>query len=122
MGFVGMRPLALRLLDPKKTEVTEEGCLRSLRLTSEGYAQIEVPAYANGGKRRRMRAHRLAWELAVGPVPEGLILDHICHDPALCKGGKKCPHRACIRVEHLQLATRKENLARERSSRWGADL
>jgi len=41
--------------------------------------------------------HRVAFELASGPIPTGMLVDHICHRPL------------CIRPEHLQLATRKEN-------------
>jgi hypothetical protein len=55
-----------------------------------GYGQIKV-----GGK--MVRAHRVAYELEHGPIPDGLIIDHICHTPA------------CVRPEHLRPATRKQN-------------
>lgn len=44
--------------------------------------------------------HDLAWELANGPVPEGLELDHLCR------------RRHCIRVIHLEPVTRKVNWER----------
>lgn len=43
------------------------------------------------------RAHRLAWELTYGAVPEGMMLDHTCHN------------RACINVEHLRTVTNQQN-------------
>lgn len=62
-----------------------------------GYGQIRVDG-------KPMRAHRFAWENANGPIPDGMLVDHICHN------------RACVRVEHLRLATHAEN----ESNRSGA--
>lgn len=42
-------------------------------------------------------AHSLSWEMSNGPVPDGMFLDHVCHN------------RACVKVAHLRLATREEN-------------
>ena len=42
-------------------------------------------------------AHRVSFELASGPIPGGLSIDHICHN------------RGCVRPEHLRLATAKQN-------------
>lgn len=55
-------------------------------------------------------AHRIAYELEAGPIPEGHIIDHTCHnlDPA-CNEGKRCPHRACCNPAHLALSTSREN-------------
>ena len=47
------------------------------------------------GKLRK--AHRVAYEWAVGTIPAGLYLDHICHVPA------------CVNPAHLRLATNAEN-------------
>ena len=46
---------------------------------------------------RNVLAHRLSWELANGPIPEGRAIDHICHN------------RACVKPEHLRLAVASEN-------------
>lgn len=44
-------------------------------------------------------AHRFAYELAVGPIPEGMDIDH----RATCS-------KRCVRPDHLRPATRKQNL------------
>lgn len=44
-------------------------------------------------------AHRTAYELFVGPIPEGLELHH------------QCRNRGCVNPDHLEPATRQENLA-----------
>lgn len=46
------------------------------------------------------RAHKLAYELVIGPIPEGLVLDHLCRN------------RACCNPSHLEPVTMKENLHR----------
>ena len=46
------------------------------------------------------RPHRYVWELLVGPVPEGLDLDHLCRN------------RLCVNPDHLEPVTRSVNLLR----------
>jgi HNH endonuclease len=53
---------------------------------------------ADGG--RGYRAHRVAYELFVGPIPDGLSLDHLC----------RVKH--CVNPEHLEPVTQRENIMR----------
>jgi hypothetical protein len=53
----------------------------------------------------RVRAHRLAYEALVGPIPEGMTLDHLC------------PTRHCVNPKHLEPVTHSVNLQRRHRSR-----
>lgn len=58
-------------------------------------------------------AHRVVYEHVTGaPIPEGMTLDHTCHDPEVCHAGDACPHRRCVNVGHLEPQTRAANAAR----------
>lgn len=54
--------------------------------TKLGYGQITV-----GPPRRSRKAHQIAWEIANGPIPEGLWVLHHCDNPP------------CVRSDHLFL-------------------
>lgn len=61
------------------------------------------------------QAHRTVYELLVGPIPEGLQLDHLCHNEDLtCEGGAICLHRRCVNPMHLEPVTNQENALRSR--------
>lgn len=62
-------------------------------LHSGGYGRLRV----NG---RYLMAHRVAYELIVGPIPEGLTVDHLCRN------------RLCVNPAHMKPVTRQENLDR----------
>lgn len=50
-------------------------------------------------------AHRAVWMLSVGPIGDGLEIDHACKNPC------------CVNIDHLELVTRAENLARRSKTR-----
>lgn len=66
---------------------------------ANGYGRFRV------GRRVRL-AHRVAWELTFGPVPEGGLVLHHCDNPP------------CVRPDHLYVGTYRDNaqdmLARNR--------
>jgi len=64
-------------------------------------------SYIADSSGRQVVAHRFAYELLVGPIPEGLELDHLCRN------------RACVKVTpddhgpaHLEPVTKRENILR----------
>src|ERR1700745_3479196 len=76
-------------------------------LTTDGYGVISLRD--PGVPRRNKRVHILAYELFVGPVPEGMTLDHLCHKRDECNLGKLCPHRRCFNPLHLEPKTIGDN-------------
>lgn len=82
--------------------------------TPTGYA---VFSQRVDGKTWTWLAHRLSYELLVGPIPSGLQLDHTCHDSAICRAGDACPHRRCVNPNHLEAVTHDENMRRTKPGR-----
>jgi hypothetical protein len=75
----------------RRTNVTESGCLEwTGSLNKDGYGRLRI----NG---REKTAHRRAWELLRGEIPDGLL---VCHT---------CDNRSCIAIDHLFLGTDKDN-------------
>ena len=77
-----------------KIQVADDGCLEWTGYLRSGYGIFR----GVGGKNQT--AHRVVWELFVGPIPEGMDLDHLCRN------------RACCNPDHLEPVTRLENLRR----------
>jgi hypothetical protein len=73
-----------------KVEKTDGCWLWRGALNSEGYGN-----FWDSGKHRG--AHRIAWELSHGEIPDGMQIDHICRK------------RSCVRPDHLRLASNKQN-------------
>lgn len=62
-------------------------------LTDDGYAVVRK-------NRKKIRVHRLTYLNAVGPIPDGHVLDHLCRI------------RNCINPAHLEPVTNAENVRR----------
>lgn len=73
---------------------SQTGCWLWQRATNNlGYGQVSVDG-------RVVYAHRIAYERAHGPIPEGLVVDHICCNPS------------CVNPAHLEAVTNGENIRR----------
>ena len=85
-------------------EIQDDGCwIWTRKVRSDGYGVKST------GKATSIRAHRWTYEAYIGPIPEGLELDHLCNV------------RACVNPEHLEPVTREVNMARQWERRRSAD-
>lgn len=66
------------------------GCWEWQALRVNGYGYFNVGNW-------RLGAHRASWEIANGPIPDGLQVRHDCDNPP------------CVRPDHLRLGTALEN-------------
>ncbi len=76
-----------------QVEFTEDCWLWRGWIEHHGYGRFR----ADG---KRYYAHRWAYEAMVGPIPDGLTLDHLCRN------------RACVKPDHLQPVSNKTNILR----------
>lgn len=63
-------------------------------LDAQGYGKFNIRARVN------RFAHRMAYELMVGPIPDGLVIDHLCRNPR------------CVNPAHLEAVTQEVNCQR----------
>lgn len=62
-------------------------------LTGKGYGQV-------GWQGHRVLIHRLVYELSIGPIPDGAVIDHLCRV------------RHCVNPHHLEAVTNQANVWR----------
>lgn len=81
----------------RSVEVDSGGHWLWMGCVSHGYGTF----YLNG---RSCRAHRVVYEWAVGPIPYGLQIDHLCRVTY------------CVNPDHLEAVTNRENSHRARKA------
>ena len=93
---VSDRFLAKIVADPR-------GCwIWQATTNADGYGQFRVGD-------RMVKAHRFAYELLVGPIPNGLELDHLCRV------------RNCVNPAHMEPVTHTENVRRGEAGKHHRD-
>ena len=86
-----MKPRFAGLNDKRIEPIPESGCLVWTGSTNGGgYGQVMI-------NWRAKRVHRVVWEMVRGPIPEGMVLDHVCRV------------RSCVNPDHLRIVTPREN-------------
>jgi hypothetical protein len=102
--MVAMDTPGLREQIEAKLVTPRPDCLLWPGAVDRGYGRIFVDGTAK-------RVHRVMWELANGPIPDDLTIDHLCRV------------RSCVNVEHMEVVERGENIRRAvpfRPARTGA--
>jgi hypothetical protein len=66
--------------------------------TQHGYGNF--PPSHRSQKQTRRLAHAWAWEYLIGPIPDGMQLDH------------RCGNTSCVNPDHLEVVTQQENIRR----------
>ena len=79
-----------------KVHKTETCWLWIASVNLKGYGMFHLPRPVG----RRIHAHRFAYEAVVGPIPDGLVLDHLCRTSL------------CVNPAHLEPVTNRENVTR----------
>lgn len=70
--------------------------LWTARIGTTGYGAVSV---LRNGFHRTFKAHRVAWELENGPIPEGKFLCHHCDNPP------------CVNPTHMFIGSHNDNMA-----------
>jgi hypothetical protein len=81
-------------------DVNERGChIYRGKISLGGYGLTTI-------RRRTVMIHKYVWEKVNGPIPDGMMLDHICRN---MEDKNDIRHRACCNVDHLRVVTPQVN-------------
>lgn len=84
----------MRRIESQILECEDSGCWIWLgRSSRNGYGRISV-------KGTERQVHRILWAIEQGPIPHGLVLDHLCRN------------RYCVNPNHLEAVTVRTNTLR----------
>lgn len=107
-------PVVLYLRMLRRVVRAENGCwLFTGSTTSRGYGCV-----GSGATGKSITTHRLTVIARDGFIPEGMTVDHSCHDSQTCRLDRDCPHRRCVNPVHLVVMTQAKNIGRQ----WEAGL
>lgn len=79
---------------------------------TRGYGSFGIGSLKDGS-RRSVLAHRHAYATLIGPLPDDLQIDHV--------RARGCASTACVRPEHLEPVTNRENTMRGDSGKVNAE-
>lgn len=94
------RPVEERFWE--KVNVTTDCWLWTGSLDHKGYGHMNVDA-------NQVKAHRLAYEILVGPIPDGHVIDHLCRN------------ETCVRPDHLEAVRQVINVRRGKLARFSEE-
>ena len=82
----------------KTMPIPECGCLIWIGAVKHWYGVFSKPG------KKQVPAHRVAYEMANGPIPVGLVIDH------------KCRVKSCVNPDHLRVVTNAVNVTENSAS------
>jgi len=80
-----------------------DGCWEwTSSLNNNGYGQFHY-------RKKNVYSHRFSYELYVGPIPNGMVLDHLCRNTK------------CLNPKHLEVVTQAVNMARGKMFKYRSE-